>query len=297
MNQSQFQESIDTFKVKFAGSNSIDAELFARTINNTIELVKASAKAINPDSFLRLEIKANKEGSFETIIDAVVKYGNPCLFIGANLAKEIVNGYLSFLQIKQLLGNTNPQNIIQEGSYTTITNHQNTSTTVKTEIYNQYICNGNIEHIIINQSNDLKNSSRPMIIETQDKNIIFTEEDYKNMSKPKEEVTTDKLGQKNSNTIKECELLIKKADLRGFSKWEVFFLDKIIPIKIDDKDFLQQIRDGKIKISGGSRLVCDLNIQSEIDDEYNVTNVEYTVLKVHRIKDDDEQLNLFSSDV
>lgn len=74
MKQDHFQESIDTFKVKFEGGNSIDAELFARTINNTVELVKASSQAINPNAFLRLEIKATKEGSFETIIDAVVKY-------------------------------------------------------------------------------------------------------------------------------------------------------------------------------------------------------------------------------
>ena len=62
MNENQFQESIDTFKVRFEGDNSIDAELFTKIINNTIELVKASSRAIDPNAFLRLEIRATKEG-------------------------------------------------------------------------------------------------------------------------------------------------------------------------------------------------------------------------------------------
>lgn len=72
----QFSESIDTFKVNFGGDkHTIDAELFTTTINNTIDLVKASANAINPQAFLELEIKANKEGSFITELDAIAKYG------------------------------------------------------------------------------------------------------------------------------------------------------------------------------------------------------------------------------
>jgi hypothetical protein len=70
MKESQFQESIDTFKVKFEGGNSIDAELFTKTINNTIELVKASSRAIDPNAFLRLEIRATKGVSFELIVHA-----------------------------------------------------------------------------------------------------------------------------------------------------------------------------------------------------------------------------------
>jgi hypothetical protein len=33
MNESQFQESIDTFKVRFEDGNSVDHELVTKTIN------------------------------------------------------------------------------------------------------------------------------------------------------------------------------------------------------------------------------------------------------------------------
>jgi len=64
-------------------------------------------------------------------------------------------------------------------------------------------------------------------------------------------------------------------------------------VKIDDKLFINQIKEGKIKISGGYRLITDLNICTEIDSDYNVLNADYTVLKVHGTKDRQEQLTFF----
>lgn len=79
--------------------------LFSICIKNTIELVKAASQAINPNAFLRLEIKANKEGSFETVIDAVVKCTSD-LFAKENikLAGTIISGFVGILTIKKHLG-------------------------------------------------------------------------------------------------------------------------------------------------------------------------------------------------
>ena len=75
-------ESIDTFNVSFGGdSHSVNANLFTKTMDNTIFLVKTSANIIDPSCFLRLEIKANKEGSFETVIDTVAKYSPTILSV------------------------------------------------------------------------------------------------------------------------------------------------------------------------------------------------------------------------
>ena len=100
----EFIETIENFKVSFGGKNSIDAELFTKTINNIIELIKASANAIEPNCFLRLEIKTNQDGSFETIIDAIVKHSSNLLTKdNARLACEVIAGFLAFLKIKQHL--------------------------------------------------------------------------------------------------------------------------------------------------------------------------------------------------
>ena len=291
MSEQHFQESIDTFKIKFEGENSIDAELFARTINNTVELVKASAKAINPDAFLRLEIKATQDGSFETIIDAVVKYKDNLFNVG-NLAKDITEGFLSFLQIKQLLGSKTAKNVINKGNKTTIISQEDRQITAPQNIYNYYI-SGNVDNIISNAANDLKNGNRPVVIETGNKNLRLTKEDYDNMSIPIVEKNKSIVSKENTEIIRECELTIKKPDLIGNSRWEVIFAGRPINVKIDDKVFITQIKEGKIKISGGYRLITDLNICTETDSEYNTINVDYTVIKIHGIKDREEQLTFF----
>jgi hypothetical protein len=115
MNASEFQESIDTLKIKFEGGNSIDAELFTRTINNIIELIKASAAAIDPHAILRIELNStNKgdEGAFTTVIDVVAMVRKDSS--GKNnitSAFEIVSGFLSFLQIKSHLNGRKPKSI------------------------------------------------------------------------------------------------------------------------------------------------------------------------------------------
>ena len=110
MNESQFQESIDTFKVRFEGINSIDAELFTKIINNTVELVKASSRAIDPNASLRLGIKsdtaATKGTSFELIVHATGFNKTN------NLASDIITGVLDFLRLKSHLKGKMPRSIL-----------------------------------------------------------------------------------------------------------------------------------------------------------------------------------------
>lgn len=294
MGQDHFQESIDTFKVKFEGGNSIDAELFARTINNTVELVKASSQAINPNAFLRLEIKATKEGSFETIIDAVVKYSADLLTKdNARLATEIVGGYLALLQIKSHLKGKKPKAIEQTPQGTIITNQDNEQITATTNIVNCYLNDSKIDNTIVQVFTDLKTSGRDgIVIEHNNQKQSFVKTDYDNMSVPTVD-SQSSVFKENIEIMQNCDLTIKRPDLIGKSKWEVIFAGRQISVKIDDEIFITNIRKGEIKISGGFKLSCDLSIQTEIDSEYNIVNVNYTAIKVHGIKDQEEQLSLF----
>lgn len=292
----QFQESIDTFKVKFEGNNSIDAELFVNSINHTLALVKESAIAINPNAFLRLEIKTMKDGSFETIIDAVAKY-TPDLINkdNARLAAEIIGGFLAFLQIKQLLKGGEPKKIEVIKNDSIITNQDNQTIKAPTNIVNNYFNNSSINNSIVHIFNELELSDREgFVVEHGTNKVEFKRTDYRKMKSTIHHEQLVVVTKKETRLIKDCELTIKKPDLIGHSKWEVIF-DRKIDVKIADEEFLTRIREGIIKISGGYKLVCNLEIQTEIDSEYNAISVEYTVVMVHGIKDKEEQLNLFKT--
>lgn len=243
MNGNQFQESVDTFKVRFEGDNSIDAELFTKTI----ELVKASSRAIDPNAFLRLEIRATKEGSFETIIDAVAKYTED-LFNKDNirLACEIITGFLSLLHIKSHLKGKKPKAIEKSSQDTIIINHESERITASTNIVNCYFNDNRIDNIIVQIFSDLKSSQREgIVVEHGNTSESFKKVDYKKMYTTIVEQDKPITSKQMSEVIREIALTIKKPDLIGSSKWEVIFAGHPINIKIEDEEFLRDIKNGE----------------------------------------------------
>lgn len=297
-NNVHFQESIDTFRVKFEGGNSIDAELFTRTINNIVDLVKASAQAVDPNAFLRLEIKATKEGSFETVIDAVAKY-TPDLINKDNtrLACEIVTGFLAFLQVKSHLKGRKAKSIESKGKISYVKNQDGEEVAFPKNAVEVYFGDSKIDNTVVNIFTDLKESGREgLLVEHTGQVAPFKKEDCDNMTAHIVEQDKTAASNKTSETIKQCSLTLRKPDLIGRSKWGVIFAGHPIDIKITDEEFLTKFREGKVIIFSGCKLICDLNIKSDMDEEYNPIKSEYEVIKVHGIQGKEEQLNLFQEE-
>lgn len=288
-----FKESIDTFKVKFEGGNTIDAEIFTKTINNTVELLKSSSQAINSSGFLRLEIRATKEGSFDVILDAIARYSVDLITTdNIRLARDIIEGFLCFLDIKERLKGKKPKKIENKDEFFEITTQDDEKILAKKEIGSQYFKDCTVEQTIINMFSDLKISDRDGLeIKHHEKSVKFERINYENMATKILDNSNDITSTTNSQIMKDCQLTIKKPDLIGTSKWEVIF-DKKIDVKINDQIFLKNVREGEIKLTGGCRLICDLLIETELNSEFSVIAAEYTVIKVHDIQHKQAQLNL-----
>lgn len=284
MEKSNLIETVETFKVKFGGqSHSVDAELFTKTINNTIDLVKASAMAIDPTSFLRLEIRANKEGSFETIIDAVAKHSQT-LFTKDNIsfAFIIVQGFLNFIYIKHHLKGAKAKRIETKEEITAIQNQDNEVIKVPSNIGKEFFNNPKIDNSIVFIFNDLKaDNKESFIVEHGSKKVSFEMKDFSNMSQP---IVDNKISTSQIEKQKpiEVDLLLKKPDLLGDSAWQ-FVYNKNINAKIDDLDFLNKVHNREIKtLYAGVKVPCLLQIEYELDEKFNPIkdSDKYTILKV-----------------
>jgi hypothetical protein len=293
--KNEFSESIESFKVSFGGENSIDAETFVKSINNTISLVKKSATAIDPSCFLRLEIKANKEGSFETLIDAVVRHKED-LLVASSIAGNIVQGFLNFLWIKEHLKGRKAKKIESNDRETAIQNQNNEILKVKKEIGTAYFQDNEIDSLIINQFTILAENHSSFAITTKNGEIKIDKKTYEDMMQP---VVDD---HPTAKTIKnkpiEVDLPLKKPDLLGKSKWE-FIYNKKIEAKIDDEVFLSKVRKGKIKnLYAGVRIPCRLQFEYDLDENHDMipNSDKYTILAItgNIIEPEiDNQQNLF----
>lgn len=279
--QSNFIESIDDFKISFGGKNTIDAGLFTKTINNTIELVKSCANAINPNCFLRLEIKANKEGSFETIIDAVVKH-TPDLFSALPVAGSIIQDVLNCFIIKQHLKGNKPKRIEKNNEEMAILNQNNEILKTSIKVGDVYFKNNKIDNLIVNIGESLVNSDRESFsIEAKQGKVVIDKEDYTNIATPIIDEHNVVVRTEKHKPV-EINLLLKKPDLLGRSQWE-FVYNKTISAKIEDQDFLEKVHKGKIKkLYAGVKIPCLLQIEYDVDEYYNsvINGDRYTILKI-----------------
>lgn len=66
-------KSEDVFSFHLDGNSSIDAILLSKIISNIAELTKMAAIYENPDSYLRMNVTAFKNGSFEIDFQQFVK--------------------------------------------------------------------------------------------------------------------------------------------------------------------------------------------------------------------------------
>jgi hypothetical protein len=130
----------------------------------------------------------------------------------------------------------------------------------------------------------------------ESKNDIYFAEpnsERKPMSKSFEVVMENTFKQNEHPNTFRASLIIKKPDIVGTSKWTLV-LDKAMEVEIQDKEFIQKIKNREIPILAGDRLDCDFKSIIIHNDDYEVVEAKYYVLKVYDVvppEEDDSLLN------
>lgn len=296
MKPTEFLESIEDFEVSFGGKKSIDAELFTKSIDDTISLIKASADANDPSCFIKLEIKANKEGSFKTVIDVITKY-SPDLLAVSSIAGNVIQGFLNFILIKQHLKGKKAKKIESKDDQMAIQNQSDEIIKVPNKIGQVYFKDNKIDNLIVNITNNISNDGRDYLsIKTKDREIKIDKFEYENMSTSI--IDENPVARTIINKPIDVDLPLKKPDLLGKSKWE-FIYNKKIEAKIDDENFLAKVRKGEIKnLYAGVRIPCRLQFEYDLDENHDIVpnSDKYTILSILGDiiePEEDKQVSLF----
>lgn len=292
-----FKESIDEFSVIFGGQAKIDVEVFTKVVNETLDLVKIAAEVIEPGAFTRLEIKANEKGSFVTTLDAVIKY-TPTLFTKENLdiAVEILNGFVAFLAIKLHLKGAPPSSINTDKQLSSIVNCNNETLIVPENITNEFFRNASINKSTVIITNSLKEGKVQSIsVKRNGGTIHISEKDYEIFGAD----LTDEIERINNPVVTEsravienCELEIGKPDLKCVSMWGCIYNGKKISVTIEDKDFINDVLDRKIKFGEGDRVIGTLEIITSLNNKLEPGINRYNLIKVFDIKEAPKQKSL-----
>lgn len=265
----------------FEGENNIDINLLVNALNGIAETYRNVIYAKNHKANLELKIEAFNKGSFEVIINSVVST-IPTIAPVAPAVLSNIKTFLDIIKFKKDLKVKRLKEIVSEGDKSKVINANGEMHYHNCDVTNIYINNRQIDKGLTELFTSLKlNKSRKAVrFKSNDEQVIVTDQEYQDMSNniiEKPEVIITKFIE-NEGTE---ELLLKKPDLLGESKWQFQYDGRIIDTVIQDKKFLQRVRKGEIKtLYAHVRVPVKMKIEIFMDDKLEVVNRKYTILGV-----------------
>lgn len=116
-------ESREMMSFHLDGESEIDAALLSKMISDMAELTKITAKEVNPEAYLKMNVTAFKNGSFQIDFSAVCQVAESLFDAfapGVTLAATVIGGVKGIFEIKKLLKGEKAKSVteIQNGYIT-----------------------------------------------------------------------------------------------------------------------------------------------------------------------------------
>ena len=276
-------QSQDSFSIHINGDSSIDALLLSHIIGDIATLTKTAALYEEPTADCNVNITALKNGSFQIDFSALLGTAST-LFTDvkevAILATTVIGTLKGYFELKKLLNGSQPKDIQELSDNKIYVTAEDGGSAIVNKGSGSVFKDCNIQNLVQNVTYTIIQTghSDGFSFDTKDSSERFTHEDVVRMSKPIP-IALETI--RKVSTIK-ADLLIKKPDFLGHSTWSFRYNGKNIEAKILDDDFLDNIRNGKYSIHGGSYITADLEISVDLkpDGLPDDQTIKYTVTKV-----------------
>ena len=284
-----------SYSFALLGGSEVDAELLAKAIQDFAQLTKATVNAEDPEAYIKLNVTAFRQGSFIVDFSTVCELQN--LFSAVpqalNMAKTAIETIKGYFELKKFLKGKKPQAVETEGSETHI-RRQDGAELVVPKGSARILENAHIDNLTINIGTYVQiHGGEGFSISTEGGRAVFSQEDMQNIKKP---VPTEKVTHQRCTEVT-AFLPIKKPDILGKSAWEFRYNDRSIRAVMEDEDWLESVRTGKISFRSGDALHARLEVAVSLDEtgEPVEDSEKYTVKKVLEHLHDAEQTTLFDS--
>lgn len=276
-------QMVGRMSFKFDGATSIKADLLAKSLSHIVRAYKdCIAAQYGDDAGISIEVCAFQEGSFDVVLQSMVEYA-PLVVQHAPQIFECTKSFIEIIKIKRELKGMKPKNVDIENGKTRIVNSEGSISYHDCNVYNLYINNPSIDGSLSHVFGTLADSPRPAIsFKAEGENpstITISEDAYSEMKVPVVDELLPADLQRMESIVTE-DLLLKSPDFLGDSKWDFHYDGKTIHASIEDVDFKQRIRSGKVKLSAGVRIPVKMKIEAYMNEKLEVQRRNYTILKV-----------------
>lgn len=273
------QEKI-TFKLE--GANELDVRNFSEMLINTENILKKIINTNEASSSLEVKIVAVKEGSFE--FDLVTLLGMlPQVIPNLVNAYKLIEAFLEWINFKNWLKGEEVKTMVNNGNNVIVNKIDGSNHTITNNLNVNIFGNDkkieDIDKLLVALGGSIP-TGRDITFKTNDTTHNYTAKVKEHLEmpiniKPKE----DEIIEKNIVTR---EITIKKPDLEMKSKWQIYILNKLYQVDINDEEFKGYVTSGKFSAHNGMKLRVDLEEIAKYNAEKELKDVEYTsILKVY----------------
>lgn len=277
----------ESLTLNFFGDDEIEIATLVSTLNANVSTLEIIAKNVffDDNSYCKFVIKDIRKGSFIIDIDAIKN------IVGAliPLVTQILPIYKEIFELRTFLKAKDPKKVVYN-KIDRAFNIENTNGDIKIidkKIINIYVNNPSIEDSFSKFHTSLyKDSSRSNLIISFDdgENIDIGKQENKELS---EKIDTDTFLKSEKVQKDIVWLKILKAYFQGGRTWDFVLTvnGSKITAKINDEDFISDVKDGKIVISSNTKIEVELlTYFKEDENEIKLGRRTYEIAKVLRVE-------------
>ena len=284
-------ETHKSLKIVYGGdSHEIDAEVLIESLVSYSVVVQEASAYLSPESKVGIKIKAQKEGSFELLLDVVASAGGG-LFDkeGVQYAAALITVVGGLYELKKFLAKNLEKGededaglSVESANDSVLIKTKNGEITVSKNVYHIYQTSEKAKEGLRNTFTKLKDAEEIesfQIIDPETGQSIFhaEKEDFSVMSSDKGESEQRKQVEKKP----EQELAVFKVVFKENHKWEFLYNGVRIYALISDADFISKVKKGEVAFRSGDRITVDLEIVQIFNEAANAfVNAEYIITKV-----------------
>jgi len=280
-------------KVIFDGDVSgLNSEVLIANLISTANILQEVNKNLKGPK-LEIYIKPFAPGSF------TIYYGLLFSSVASGLVGSLSRGGLEYLihvitqlfKLKQFLKGKKPVEVIQEGNDIRIKNNYGNVLVLDHRVVDQYKNSGPINDSLNKMFRTLEEEEKIdsfQLFDQDDKELFRADRtDFPGMRTKNEMLLEDA----KEKTINNAILVVYRIVFAEDRKWAFVFQDTIISAYITDHAFFEHLND--YRFGNGDCIEADLKILQKYDEIAKAyINIDYEVVKIHKIEPRKEQKKL-----
>lgn len=275
-------ESRETMSFHLDGSSEIDAVLLSKMISDMAELTKLAAHEVDPDAYLKMNVTAFRNGSFQIDFSAVCQAVETIFTTfapGVGVAATVIGAVKGIFEIKKLLKGEEAKSVKNtDGEQITIEAKDGNTVTVLKQ--SQIVMNSiHVDQLVTNIASTARehNPIGGFSIKVQDSEVACTSDDVRNISKTLPIIETANC----QRTRIDARMPIRKAVFEGTAKWGFDLNGRAIEASIEDENFMREFHENG-SVNRGDYIDATVEIYVDLDENgLPIKGTEkYTVIKV-----------------